>query len=80
MEPNQYLQIPGAILILTAYVLLQAGRLSAHSRRFSAMNALGAGLLAAEAIHTEQWGFLLLEGTWTLVSLIAMFKPQPNNT
>lgn len=77
MEPNQFVQIPGALAILLAYILLQLGRLRADSRTFAAMNFGGASLLAFEAARTQQWGFLLLEGTWAIVSLIALFRRSP---
>ena len=71
MEPNQTLQIAGAVVLLAAYVALQSHVLSSRSLTFSAMNVVGAGLLAWEAWRTYQYGFLLLEGTWTLISLVA---------
>ncbi|MCI0652691.1 MAG: hypothetical protein L0Z55_12500 [Planctomycetes bacterium] len=71
-EPNQVVQLAGAIAILAAYLLLQLGVLGPRALAFSAANAAGAGALAFEAARTAQWGFLLLEGTWTLISLVAL--------
>ena len=78
MEANQWIQIPGAVLILAAYVLLQGGWWSAGSRRFAVTNMVGAGLLAFEAGRTQQWGFLLLEGTWAVVSFVSFLR-APND-
>lgn len=65
---DQLVQIFGAILILAAFAALQFGWLSAISRSYLVLNLVGAAILAALAWHERQWGFLLLEGVWTLVS------------
>jgi hypothetical protein len=70
----QAAQLLGAGMILGAYVLLQSGTLGARSRRYLALNVLGAGTLAIIALLESLWGFLLLEGTWTLVSVAALVR------
>ena len=72
--PNQLLQICGALLILVAYVLLQMGLMKARSISFGLLNLVGASLLAWEAWRTWQLGFLILEGTWALVSAFTLIK------
>ena len=71
---QQLASIVGAILILAAYVALQTKRLAAESRAFNLLNAVGAGLLTWVAIEDRRAGFILLEGTWTLLSLIPLFR------
>ncbi len=68
----QALQIFGALLILAAYTLGQARRLDPHGYPYLWLNFLGAGLLAVLAALESQWGFLLLEGVWSLVSLAGL--------
>jgi hypothetical protein len=66
------LQIIGAVLVLTGFAGSQLGWVGARSVSYLTVNAVGAGLLAALALHGREWGFLLLEGVWTLVSLVSL--------
>ncbi|MGI8869139.1 MAG: CBU_0592 family membrane protein [Mycobacteriales bacterium] len=66
---EQAIQIAGALLILAAFVSAQARRLDTSATTYLLLNVLGSGALAYDAAHGRQWGFLLLEGVWALVSL-----------
>ena len=61
-------QIAGAVLILVGFVLAQVGVLSNQSRTYLALNLAGAVVLTADAWVGRQWGFVLLEGVWAIVS------------
>lgn len=65
----QVLQVVGALLILAAYALAQARRLSDRSTAYLLANAVGGALLAVLAAAGRNWGFLVLEGSWALISL-----------
>ena len=65
----QAVQIGGAVLILAAFIAAQRGAWSPRAVPYLVLNVLGAGLLAGAALADGDWGFLLLEGVWTLVSL-----------
>ncbi|MDH6114275.1 hypothetical protein P3T36_000676 [Kitasatospora sp. MAP12-15] len=69
---EQAVQIFGSILILIPFALAQWGRLSARSKAYLVFNLTGSAILAAQAAVTRQWGFLLLEGVWAVVSLIGL--------
>lgn len=65
---EQLVQVAGAILILVAYAGAQFGRLDQHSRSYLVLNLIGSAILAVLAAIESQYGFLLLEGVWALVS------------
>ena len=65
---EQVVQLVGAFLILIAYALAQLGVLASRGAPFLLLNLVGALVLAASAWHEEQWGFLVLEAAWAVVS------------
>lgn len=70
----QVWQIAGAILILAAFVAAQAGWLDGKSITYLVLNAVGAGVLSVVALVGHDWGFLLLEGVWTMVSIASLSR------
>jgi hypothetical protein len=69
---EQILQLVGAILVLAGFTLAQLRKLDPQSLAYLLVNALGAGILAVLAFVEQQWGFFLLEGVWTLVSVAGL--------
>ena len=70
----QILSLVGAAMILSAYVALQRGKLDKEDRMFNLLNFVGAGLLTVVAIADRRWGFIILEGTWSLLSLPPLLR------
>jgi hypothetical protein len=70
----QLIQVCGSLLILAAFAASQAGRMPISSRRYLLLNFVGSAILAVLAAIDVQWGFLLLEGVWALVSLWALVQ------
>jgi hypothetical protein len=66
---DQVLQVAGALFILAAYVAAQFRVLNQESYLYLVLNLVGSAVLAWLAWVDRQWGFLLLEGVWALVSL-----------
>jgi hypothetical protein len=71
---GQLVQILGSLLILVPFGLAQLGRLNARSRPYLIVNLAGSAALAADAAVGSQWGFLLLEGAWAVVSLAGLAR------
>ena len=80
---DQVIQVVGALLILAAFAAVQFERMRPDSRLYLALNLVGSIILAALALHASQWGFLLLEGVWAIVSawgLAAALNGRPGRS
>ena len=71
---EQLIELVGAVLILTAFVLAQFGRLATASPSYMALNFVGSAVLAFVAAVDGDVGFLLLEGVWAMVSGFAIAR------
>jgi hypothetical protein len=74
---DQIVQVLGSLLILSAFVAAQRGRLSTQSRLYLTLNLVGASVLSVLAAHERQLGFLLLEAVWAAVAAHALAARQP---
>ncbi len=68
------IELLGAILLLSAFVLAQSGRLETPSPTYLLLNLAGSGILASVAAVDRDFGFLLLEGVWAGVSGYAVVR------
>jgi hypothetical protein len=71
---DQVVQIVGALLILAAFAAVQFDRMRPDSRLYLTLNLLGSAILAVLAVSAEQWGFVLLESVWAIVSAWGLGK------
>jgi hypothetical protein len=61
-------QILGALLILAGFVAGQIGLLRVDSRPYLWLNLVGSLILTVDAWRGRQWGFVMLEAVWAVVS------------
>jgi hypothetical protein len=78
---DQVIQVVGALLILVAFTAVQLERMRPDSRLYLALNLVGSAVLAVLAFLGSQWGFVLLETVWAIVSAwglaAALRAPRP---
>ena len=55
-------------MILVAYAAAQAGRWRTDDTLYLWLNEVGSVILAVLAATSHNWGFLLLEGVWAIVT------------
>jgi hypothetical protein len=77
----QIVQVAGSLMILAAFVGVQAGRMRPDRRDYLLLNFVGSFVLTITGLIEAQWGFVLLEGVWALVSLGALlgFRAQTSH-
>ena len=69
---GQTVQVIGSLLVLAGFALAQRGVLDQKSLTYLVLNLIGSAVLTMEAILERQWGFLLLEGVWAIVSAVSL--------
>ena len=70
----QLISLVGALLILLPFAGSQLGRLSTASVSYQIMNLVGSAVLTGVAIIERQAGFILLEGTWAIVTVVGLAR------
>jgi hypothetical protein len=76
----QVVSVLGALAILAAYAANQLRLIGPSNLSYSAMNLVGSAVLTVIAVIEVQWGFILLEGVWAIVSLWGMITILRNSS
>lgn len=69
---RQIASFVGALLILIAYAGQQFNWMDPRKTLYNILNGIGSAILAYIAFHPFQIGFVLLEVTWTAISIFAL--------
>ncbi len=71
---RQSISFIGAMLILVGYAGQQFGWMNPRKATYNILNGVGSAILAYIAFQPFQIGFVLLEVTWTLISIYALIR------
>ena len=61
-------------MILSAFAAQQLKRLHAETAVYQFLNLAGGAFLTVVAVSTRQYVFILLEGTWTVMSAAGLWR------
>lgn len=65
----QFISVLGALAILLAFAANQFRLLGPADLSYAVLNFVGSFVLGVVAVIEVQWGFIMLEAVWALVSL-----------
>jgi len=64
----------GVVVLMVTYLMLQLNKLSSASLTYSALNALGAGLIAFTLLFDFNLSALIMEVFWVLISFVGIYR------
>lgn len=76
MSVSDWIGTLGVLLILIAYFCSTFKWMSAHSKIFFMLNTIGAAMTCFASYLIAYWPFFVLEGTWTIVSLVGWIRAR----
>jgi hypothetical protein len=74
MNTTDWIGTIGVTILLVAYFLNLVNRITQQSAVYMLLNFSGAAIACYASIRLHYWPFIILEGAWTLVSLIALVE------
>jgi len=74
MNYNDIIGFIGVFITLLAYFLIIFNFIPKEGVLFYMMNIVGAGLACYASVLIVYWPFVVLEGTWTLISIVGLIK------
>lgn len=64
----------GLVLLLTAFIAAETGKITARGYRFNGANAIGSLLLGIYAWNLNSWIFVTLESIWVIAAVFFMIE------
>ncbi len=74
MNATDIIGSAGVGLILLAYLLNTQKMLKPDGKLYFVLNTIGAALATTASLLINYWPFVILEATWTLVSVYGLMK------
>jgi hypothetical protein len=74
VSASEWIGSAGVALLLTAFFLNLFGFLDRRAHSYQTMNAVGAGLSCYASYLIGFVPFVVLEGTWSVVALVAILR------
>lgn len=74
MQWHDWVGMFGVIVTLTAFLLLQAGRLHGTGLIYQAMNAIGSAAVVLSLLYNFNLSAFIVEAAWVAISIYGMVR------
>ncbi len=74
MTATDWIGFIGVTILLIAYLLNLAGKIAKDDALYLWLNFIGAGTACLASVLLHYMPFIILEGVWTIVSLVGIFQ------
>lgn len=74
MTTVEWIGAIGVTILLLAYLLLLLKAFTVSNALYIWLNIIGAGLSTLAAVLLKYTPFIILEGAWMMVSIVALFR------
>lgn len=74
MSAADWIGFIGVFQILLAFLLNVTGKLSHQNIAYILLNLVGAAMACLSSVLILYWPFIILEGVWSLASLVALIQ------
>ncbi len=76
MTPGELVGTLGVTILLVAFALNLANKLTPTSATYLMLNIIGAALAGISSYMIEFWPFVVLEGVWTISSIVVLARTK----
>ena len=72
--PLDFVGNVGVVVLVITYLMLQLNKLSSDRLAYSALNAIGAGLIVISLLFDFNLSALIIEVFWVLISFVGIYR------
>ena len=80
MSLSDWIGTIGVTLLLIAFALNIAKKITPETKAYLLLNILGAAMAGVSSYMIQFWPFVVLESVWVLASIMALIKPSKDET